>query len=88
MVQEKTGVEQSCMRLTVIAFLLPQLSTFAGQLVQAIQNAQRTNPVPGKIGRAVVAEESIHIGTYVGLLSYIGNRNKLGYSLARGNVGF
>ncbi|XP_061493596.1 tumor protein p63-regulated gene 1 protein isoform X2 [Rhineura floridana] len=65
-----------------------QIPTFTAQLVQAVQNAQRTDPAPGQTGRVVVANEPILIETYTGLMSFLGNRNKLGYSLARGSFGF
>lgn len=66
----------------------PQLSTFAAQLVEAVQNAQRRDPLPGRTAGVTVVNEPIFIDTYTGLTSFIGNRNKLGYSLARGSFGF
>ncbi|XP_053161163.1 tumor protein p63-regulated gene 1 protein isoform X2 [Hemicordylus capensis] len=66
-----------------------QMSTFSTQLVQAIQNVQRNDPASSsRTGGVVVVNEPILIDTYTGLMSFIGNRNKLGYSLARGSVGF
>ncbi|KAJ6650471.1 hypothetical protein lerEdw1_007509 [Lerista edwardsae] len=65
-----------------------QLSTFTAQLVAAIQNAQRRDPLPSRTAGVTVVNEPIFIDTYTGLTSFIGNRNKLGYSLARGSFGF
>ncbi|KAH0624227.1 hypothetical protein JD844_007801 [Phrynosoma platyrhinos] len=65
-----------------------QISTFTTQLVQAVQNAQRKDPVAGRSDGAAVVNEPILIETYTGLMSFLGNRNKLGYSLARGSFGF
>ncbi|XP_030072263.1 tumor protein p63-regulated gene 1 protein [Microcaecilia unicolor] len=65
-----------------------QLDIFTTQLVQAVQNAHAKNPVPGRANGALVLNQPILIETYTGWMAYIGNRNKLGYSLARGSVGF
>ncbi|XP_005992518.1 tumor protein p63-regulated gene 1 protein [Latimeria chalumnae] len=65
-----------------------QLEDFKTQLVQAVQEAYKKNPVPGRANGVLVLNQSILVETYLGLGSFIGNRNKLGYSLARGNVGF
>ncbi|XP_018431896.1 PREDICTED: tumor protein p63-regulated gene 1 protein [Nanorana parkeri] len=65
-----------------------QLSSFSEQLIKAVQEAHKTNPVPGRANGALILNQPLSIETYVGLTSFIGNRNKLGYSLARGSVGF
>ncbi|EMP37651.1 Tumor protein p63-regulated gene 1 protein, partial [Chelonia mydas] len=65
-----------------------QMSEFTAQLVRAIQTAQSKNPAPGKTSGVVVLNQPLLIDTYTGFMSFIGNRNKLGYSLARGSVGF
>ncbi|XP_062987481.1 tumor protein p63-regulated gene 1 protein [Elgaria multicarinata webbii] len=65
-----------------------QIPTFMAQLVQAVQNAQRKAPASGKTNGVAVVNEPIPIQTYTGLMSFLGNRNKLGYSLARGSFGF
>ncbi|XP_065267317.1 tumor protein p63-regulated gene 1 protein [Emys orbicularis] len=65
-----------------------QMSEFAAQLVRAVQTAQSKNPAPGKTSGVVVLNQPLLIDTYMGFMSFIGNRNKLGYSLARGSVGF
>uniref|UniRef100_A0A8C5EZE6 Tumor protein p63 regulated 1 n=1 Tax=Gopherus evgoodei TaxID=1825980 RepID=A0A8C5EZE6_9SAUR len=65
-----------------------QLSEFTAQLIRAIQTAQSKNPAPGKTSGVVVLNQPLLIDTYMGFMSFIGNRNKLGYSLARGSVGF
>ncbi|KAJ8375165.1 hypothetical protein SKAU_G00057450 [Synaphobranchus kaupii] len=67
---------------------LCEISDFQEQLIQAARAAHVRNPVPGKANGVVVLSQSILIEAYVGLMSFIGNQNKLGYCLARGNVGF
>ncbi|KAK1162427.1 tumor protein p63-regulated gene 1 protein [Acipenser oxyrinchus oxyrinchus] len=64
------------------------LDQFRDQLTQAAQRAHEKKPVPGKANGVLVLKQPILIETYVGLMSFIGNQNKLGYCLARGNMGF
>ncbi|XP_053315501.1 tumor protein p63-regulated gene 1 protein [Spea bombifrons] len=64
------------------------LSSFNNHLVDAVQAAHKADPVPGRANGALILNQPLLIETYVGVLSFIGNRNKLGYSLARGSVGF
>ncbi|XP_054839853.1 tumor protein p63-regulated gene 1 protein [Eublepharis macularius] len=77
-------VKNSSQRLIDIC----QMSPFVAQLVQAVQNVQRQDPASTRTDGLGVVYEPILIETYTGLMSFIGNRNKLGYSLARGSVGF
>ncbi|XP_003766317.1 tumor protein p63-regulated gene 1 protein [Sarcophilus harrisii] len=65
-----------------------KMSAFTAKLVPAVQNAHKTSSEPGRGKGVMVSTEPILIETYTGLMSFIGNRNKLGYSLARGSVGF
>ncbi|MBN3295582.1 TPRGL protein, partial [Amia calva] len=67
---------------------LCELQNFREQLTQAAQKAHAKKPVPGKANGVLVLNQPILIETYVGLMSVIGNQNKLGYCLARGNIGF
>ncbi|XP_032887605.1 tumor protein p63-regulated gene 1-like protein isoform X3 [Amblyraja radiata] len=65
-----------------------QLEMFQAQLAAAVQRAHGVDPVPGRANGALILNRPIVIDTYVGLISLISNQNKLGYSLARGSVGF
>ncbi|KAI1889288.1 hypothetical protein AGOR_G00177620 [Albula goreensis] len=67
---------------------LCEIKNFQDQLIQAAQKALAQRPVPGKANGVVVLNQPILIEAYVGLMSFIGNQNKLGYCLARGNIGF
>ncbi|CDR00946.1 unnamed protein product, partial [Oncorhynchus mykiss] len=67
---------------------LSQIQSFREQLMEVAQKAHLKMPVPGKANGVLVLNQPLLIEAYVGLMSYIGNQNKLGYSLARGNVGF
>ncbi|KAG8445067.1 hypothetical protein GDO86_010002 [Hymenochirus boettgeri] len=67
---------------------LCQISSLADRLVQAVQEAHRETPVPGRANGVLFLKQPNLIETYVGITSFIANRNKLGYSLARGSVGF
>lgn len=67
---------------------LCKLSGFMSKLVPAIQNAIKNSSGSGRAKGPMVLNEPILIETYMGLMSFIGNRNKLGYSLARGSIGF
>ncbi|MGH0169401.1 UNVERIFIED_CONTAM: hypothetical protein FKN15_056712 [Acipenser sinensis] len=57
------------------------LDQFRDQLTQAAQRAHEKNPVPGKANGVLVLKQPILIETYVGLMSFIGNQNKLGCCL-------
>ncbi|XP_005383296.1 PREDICTED: tumor protein p63-regulated gene 1 protein [Chinchilla lanigera] len=65
-----------------------KLTGFMSKLVPAIQNAQKNSRGSGREKELTVLTQPILIETYTGLMSFIGNRNKLGYSLARGSIGF
>uniref|UniRef100_A0A8C1FZQ6 Tumor protein p63 regulated 1 n=2 Tax=Cyprinus carpio TaxID=7962 RepID=A0A8C1FZQ6_CYPCA len=67
---------------------LCDIQNFREQLTSAAQKAHSKNPVPGKANGVLVLNQPILIEAYVGLMSVIGNQNKLGYCLARGNIGF
>ncbi|XP_072428291.1 tumor protein p63-regulated gene 1-like protein isoform X1 [Chiloscyllium punctatum] len=67
---------------------LCQLENFKIQLSQAVQKAYQVDPVPGRANGALILNHSIAIDSYMGVMSVISNQNRLGYSLARGSVGF
>ncbi|KAK2858107.1 hypothetical protein Q7C36_006026 [Tachysurus vachellii] len=65
-----------------------ELQSFKDQLTVAAQKAHSLNPLPGKANGVMLLRQPILIEAYVGIMSTLGNQNKLGYCLARGNVGF
>nr|XP_023999056.1 tumor protein p63-regulated gene 1-like protein [Salvelinus alpinus] len=67
---------------------LCEIQSFRERLTEAAQKAHLKTPVPGKANGVLVLNQPLLIESYVGLMSFIGNQNKLGYCLARGNIGF
>ena len=65
-----------------------QIQSFRDQLKDAAQRSHARKPVPGKANGVLLLNQNILIEAYVGLMSFLGNQNKLGYSMARGNIGF
>nr|XP_046155617.1 tumor protein p63-regulated gene 1 protein [Oncorhynchus gorbuscha] len=68
--------------------LWSEIQSFREQLTEAAQKAHLKQPIPGKANGVLVLNQPLLIESYVGLMSFIGNQNKLGYCLARGNIGF
>ncbi|XP_003973873.2 tumor protein p63-regulated gene 1 protein [Takifugu rubripes] len=64
------------------------IDKFREQLMNAAQKVHAVKPVPGKANGILLLNQNIQIEAYVGLMSFIGNQNKLGYCMARGNIGF
>ncbi|XP_076582526.1 tumor protein p63-regulated gene 1 protein [Chaetodon auriga] len=67
---------------------LCNIHSFREQLKDAAQKLHAMKPVPGKANGVLVLNQNLHIEAYMGLMSFLGNQNKLGYSMARGNIGF
>lgn len=67
---------------------LCDIKTFSEKLKDAAQRAHSKKPVPGKANGVLLLEQPIFIEAYVGAMSFLGNQNKLGYCMARGNLGF
>ncbi|XP_031167645.1 tumor protein p63-regulated gene 1 protein [Sander lucioperca] len=67
---------------------LCDIQKFREQLKDAAQKVHAMRPVPGKANGVLVLNQPIHIEAFVGLMSFLGNQNKLGYCVARGNIGF
>lgn len=65
-----------------------QLQTLREQLTATAERALARKPVSGRANGVMTLNQPILIEAYVGLMSFISNQNKLGYCLARGNIGF
>uniref|UniRef100_A0A3Q2D456 Tumor protein p63 regulated 1 n=1 Tax=Cyprinodon variegatus TaxID=28743 RepID=A0A3Q2D456_CYPVA len=67
---------------------LCDIQVFSEKLKAAAERAHAKNPVPGKANGVLVLQQPIYIEAYVGAMAFLGNQNKLGYCMARGNLGF
>ncbi|KAM4574329.1 tumor protein p63-regulated gene 1 protein [Fundulus diaphanus] len=67
---------------------LCDIQTFSEKLRDAAQKAHTRKPIPGKANGVLVLQQPIYIEAYVGAMAFLGNQNKLGYCMARGNLGF
>uniref|UniRef100_A0A3P9PS69 Tumor protein p63 regulated 1 n=1 Tax=Poecilia reticulata TaxID=8081 RepID=A0A3P9PS69_POERE len=67
---------------------LCDIQAFSEKLKAAAERAHVRKPIPGKANGVLVLQQPIHIEAYVGAMSFLGNQNKLGYCMARGNLGF
>ncbi|KAF7205133.1 transcript variant X2 [Nothobranchius furzeri] len=67
---------------------LCDIHKFSEQLKDAAEKAHIKKPVPGKANGVLALKQPIYIEAYVGAMAFLGNQNKLGYCMARGNVGF
>lgn len=67
---------------------LCNIQSFCEQLKEAAEKAHAAKPVPGKANGVLVLNQTILIQAYLGVMSGLGNQNKLGYCMARGNIGY
>ncbi|KAK7888811.1 hypothetical protein WMY93_024371 [Mugilogobius chulae] len=67
---------------------LCDIMAFRDRVREAAQKANSAKPVPGRANGVLLLSQPLHIDAYVGAMSNFGNGNRLGYSMARGNLGF
>lgn len=67
---------------------LCDIMAFRDMVYEAAKKANIAKPVPGRANGVLVLNQPVQIDTYVGAMSNFGNGNRLGYSMARGNIGY
>lgn len=67
---------------------LCDIMAFRDLVHEAAQRANSAKPVPGRANGVMVLGQPVHIDASVGFMCSFGNGNRLGYSMARGNLGY
>ncbi|CAL9695936.1 unnamed protein product [Knipowitschia caucasica] len=67
---------------------LCNVMAFRDVLLGGAQKANAEKPIPGRANGVLLLHQPLLIDVYLGPMASFGNGNKLGYSMARGNLGF
>lgn len=64
------------------------IMAFRDLVHEAAKKANVAKPVPGRANGVLVLSQPVNIDVYLGTMANFGNGNRLGYSMARGNLGY
>lgn len=67
---------------------LCDIMAFRDMVLEAAKKANVAKPVPGRANGVLLLNQPVIIDVYLGTMANFGNGNRLGYSMARGNLGY
>lgn len=67
---------------------LCNIMAFRDMVHDAAKKANVVKPVPGRANGVMMLNQPVNIDVFLGTMANFGNGNRLGYSMARGNLGY